>query len=456
MRTPSTRLSVEPLEGREVPANVVTAVSGNTLFILGTTQSDSITLSQSAPGQLTITPGAGSTINGSAGPVTGVLSTNLVIRLGSGDDNLAFDLSTGLRVAGSLVVDYGTAGTGTKTTETVNAGQFGLSVGGGLGIRYAAGDVSTTLDNLAVAGGVTVRHAAGDSTLTIDALAGAGHFSSIGGSLMVMNTRGVANNTLSDTNVAGNVQFINGLARASDNAAGSTNIKNVQNTTRATIGGSLAISNLSGDSATGDAVGDVIVRGSVGMFLGGGQFSATVANVTATGVPVSIGGSLGIRGAATGQDTITLGAAGTGLRVGMNLAVTAGSRDATLTINDVTVLGATSLFTGAGADTISIDGASGAVGSTFTGGFALGTGPGADTVLIGSGAGTGSTTHFRGAVGVSLGRDDDTLRVGNAAHVQFNTPAALPVVFNGSLGTNTKSVTTGNVSGHPQSYPNFS
>src|SRR5262245_30189394 len=171
MRKFSPRLSLEPLEGREVPANVVTVTAGGTLFILGSTQTDSITLSQPSPGQLTITPGAGTTVNGSSLPVTGPLFGNLVIRLGSGDDSLAFDVATGLRIPGSLVVDYGTAGIGNKTTETINAGQFGLIVGGGLGIRYAAGNVTTNFDNLAVAGSMTIRHAIGDSQLTIDCLA---------------------------------------------------------------------------------------------------------------------------------------------------------------------------------------------------------------------------------------------------------------------------------------------
>jgi hypothetical protein len=450
----SRRLSVEPLEGREVPAAVFTVMSGNTLFILGSSQSDSITLSQPIAGQLTIAPGAGTTINGSTNPVTGPLFGNLVIRLGAGDDSLAFDLTNGLRIPGSLVVDYGTAGIGTKTTTTVNAGQSMLSVGGGLGIRYAAGDVTTTLDNLAVAGSVAVRHATGDSQLTIDSLAGSGRFAMIGGSLTVVNTQGVADNTLSDTNVGGSVLFANGLARASDNAAGSTTIQNAANTSRAVIGGSLAISNLSGDSLTGDTVGDVIVRGSVALALGSGNFSATVASVNATGAPVSIGGNLAIRGTGAGPDTIVLGKAGTGLRVGMSLGVATGSGADSITINDLTVTGVTVIRTGLGDDTISIDGTA-SVGSAFVGAFAVNTGAGNDSVTINGGSATSTTTRFQSAVSVGLGADNDSLSLATAGKVRFNTPMMFPVSFSGGLGTNTKAETATNVSGHLPSLRNF-
>jgi hypothetical protein len=455
MRTSVRRLSVQTLEGREVPASIFTVMSGGSLFVLGSTQADDVTISQNGPNQVTLTPGAGTTIDGFAGPVTRPLFGSLVFRLGAGDDHLAIDLGSGLVVPGSLVLDYGTAGAGTKTTETVNAGQFPLRVFGGVGVRYAAGDVTTTLDNLRVNGNVLVQHMAGDSTLKVDNLAGDGTFSAIGGSLIVVNTQGVATNTLADTNVGMNVTFANGKARAADNAAGSTTVRNVNNTTRVTIGGSLAISNLSGNSAAGNTVGDVIVRGSLAMNLGTGQFSATVADQKVTNAPVAVGGSLGIRGSSTGQDTVTLGGAGTGLRVGMNVAVVTGSGNATVAINDLTVGGATAVVTAAGADTITIDGSSGALGSNFNGSFAVRTGGGADSLSINSGSASGATTTFRWAVGVNLGAEDDTLNIASAGKVRFLTPMSLGVVFNGGLGTDTKTVDTADVSGHRQAYLNF-
>jgi hypothetical protein len=191
MRTNSLRrhLSVEHMEGREVPAAVVTALLNGSLFVIGDVNADTVTISQAAPGQVTITPGVGTTVDGLPIPVTRSFIGNLVIRLGAGNDNLSFDLFRPITLPGNLVIDYGIMGTGTKTTTTTNSGQFDLTVARGLGIRYAPGQVTTTLDNLAVAGNALVVHGAGDSTLTIDNQAGAGHFSSVGGNLTVINTR---------------------------------------------------------------------------------------------------------------------------------------------------------------------------------------------------------------------------------------------------------------------------
>src|SRR5262249_4632458 len=69
MRTSSRRLSLETMEGREVPANVATVMSGGSLFVLGTTVADNVTVSQTAANQVILTPGAGTTIDGSAFPV---------------------------------------------------------------------------------------------------------------------------------------------------------------------------------------------------------------------------------------------------------------------------------------------------------------------------------------------------------------------------------------------------
>ncbi|HJZ93229.1 MAG TPA: hypothetical protein VKE40_20305 [Gemmataceae bacterium] len=457
MRTNSLRrrLRVEHLEGRDVPAAVVTALVNGSLFVIGDVNADTITISQAAPGQVTISPGAGTTVDGLKVPVTRSFLGNLVIRLGAGNDNLSFDLFRPITLPGSLVIDYGTMGMGTKTTTTTNAGQFDLRVAGGLGIRYAAGQVTTTLDNLVVGGNALVVHGAGDSVLTFDNLGGAGQFSSIGRNLTVINTRGMAENNLLDTNVGGNVTFTNGLARASDNAAGSTTVKNANNAARATIGGNLVVSNLTGDSATGDTVGDVIVRGSVGLFLGSGAFRAAVADAAVTAAPVSIGGNLIVRGAAAGEDTVALGAGGTGLKVGQNVSAITGSRNAAITMDDLSVAGNTAVFTGAGADTVAIDGAAAAKGSTFGGSFTLSTGPGADAVTINSGSASSATTVFNRAVNVSLGLGDDSLHLATAGKVRFDAPIPLPVVFDGNAGMNTKMVTTGNLVGRHPTFLHF-
>src|SRR5258708_4172112 len=137
MRTPSRRncrLSLEPLEGRDVPVgNVFTSVSNGIMFIVGDTQDNSIILSQPfGSGTLTITPTGATMLNGQLGPETGNIPPNLDILLGAGTDSLSFDLGTNpIIVAGSLGINYGTGGTGTKTTQTTGASTNNLTVGGG-------------------------------------------------------------------------------------------------------------------------------------------------------------------------------------------------------------------------------------------------------------------------------------------------------------------------------------
>ena len=432
--------------------NVLTSVSNGTLFIVGDTQDNSIVLSQPQPGTLTITPTGTTLLNGQAGPQSGTMPPNLDILLGAGTDSLSFDLgSNPIVVPGALTVDYGTGGTGTKTTQTTGANANTLTVGGNLGIRYAAGAVTTVLDNLAVGGNLTVLHAAGDSSFTLDNRAGAGKFSSVGRSLSVTNTQGVADNTVLDTNVTGSVTFANGRARAADNAAGTTKIANANNTSLAAIGGSLSIRNASGDSATGDTVGDVLVKGNVTLALGSGAFKATVAAQHATTGP-TIDGNLTVAAAVAGAAKVALGAGGTGLTVKKNLTVRSGNRLAAVALDDLRVTGTTGIFTGAGADTVSIDGAAADSGSTFGGAFSLGTGPGADALAIGSGSAAGATTTFNGSVLVSLGIGDDALKLATAGKVDFTTKVP---VFDGSTGTNTKTVTTANLHGKAPTFKNF-
>jgi hypothetical protein len=448
---PSVRLQAERLEARDVPAgSVVTAMVDGSLFIFGDAQDNQITIGQVVPGVLTITPNGGTIVDGSSTTVTRSINRDLIIELGAGNDSLTFDLATPITLPRNLAIDYGIFGIGTKTTTTMNASQNMLSVGGSFGIRYANGDVTTTLDNIAVASGLGIHHMVGDSNLTIDNLMGAGHFSSIGGNLVVSNMRGQATNQVRDTNVGMSEVFSNGQSRALDNSAGSTQILNVNNTTPATVGGSIVISNFSGDSAIGDVVADVNVHGSVGVNLGTGNFGTTVAARKATTGPV-ISGGLRIAGSGKWSGTINLGAPKTGLTVKQSLIVGVGNGDASINIDDVHVLMGTSIATGPGNDLIAIDGKASDVGSVFGGSVMIGTGPGSDSLSINSGAASSAVTEFKGIVLASMGIDDDTLTLATAGKVKFDAHA----VFDGRQGTNTKTVTTGNIEGHVPVLINF-
>src|SRR5262249_36534319 len=89
------RPALESLEDRLTPANITTSlVNGN--LTLTDNGASSITISQPAANEITITPGDGTTVNGQAGPVTiEDVTGNLSINLGSGNDSVAFDLSAG-------------------------------------------------------------------------------------------------------------------------------------------------------------------------------------------------------------------------------------------------------------------------------------------------------------------------------------------------------------------------
>src|SRR5579884_1096705 len=66
------RPTLEWLECRLTPAttNVTTSLVGGNLTIMDNAATSSLTLSQPAANEITITPDAGTTINGKTGPVT--------------------------------------------------------------------------------------------------------------------------------------------------------------------------------------------------------------------------------------------------------------------------------------------------------------------------------------------------------------------------------------------------
>src|SRR5262249_31048386 len=91
----SVRPVLEPLDDRALLAgNITTALAGGNLTITENTTTSQVTISQPAPNQITITPDAGTTINGKAGPVTVMGVTGGVsVNMGTGTNTLTFDLS---------------------------------------------------------------------------------------------------------------------------------------------------------------------------------------------------------------------------------------------------------------------------------------------------------------------------------------------------------------------------
>src|SRR3954447_10506423 len=228
-RTPSRfRPAWEPLEGRLVlSGNVTTSlVAGN--LALTDNGAVSFKISQPAANRITLTPDAGTTINGQAGPATIMgVTGNLAANLGTGNDTLTFDLShTGIDVRNLSV----TGSTGDKTVQTTTAGSDNfLNVHGNYKQIFGNGNESTRLNQFHVDGNMTIDHANGGSFvfLRVDPTNLGTQFNSVAGDLIVDNVTqsgqaasGFDVNALEETNVGGDILARMGLAQSGGPSSG--------------------------------------------------------------------------------------------------------------------------------------------------------------------------------------------------------------------------------------------
>jgi len=153
--------------------------------------------------------------------------------------------------------------------------------------------------------------------------------------------------------------------------------------------------------------GDGVVGGGVTVGLGTGINQAVSVIANTPGTSLAIGGGLRIATASNppgpGGDFIQLMAA----RVGLG----------------------TSIVTGIGADIVMVN------DSSFGGSFNLATSAGNDSIEI-ERLGTSGTTQFRGAVRVSTGAGDDTVRVGSSVAGVNQALFAAASTWDGGAGTN--------------------
>src|SRR5262245_13013756 len=180
------RPGIEALDGRIVPANVAANLTlGN--LTLTDDGSVGVAISQPAPNTIKLTPRAGTTINGQAlaQTFTGVTG-NLNINLGTGTDNVTFDLSqTGIDVGNVSIT-----GTGDKTVLTNTAGSRNfLSVHGNYKEIFGDGNEFTALNQFQVDGNMTINHANGGSFvfLKVDPANLGATFNTVQGDLTVDN-----------------------------------------------------------------------------------------------------------------------------------------------------------------------------------------------------------------------------------------------------------------------------
>ena len=394
------RPRLEPLEGRDAPANLTTTYSAvtRTLTVTGDAANNAVTVEADANDVTHFILSSGTdTFNGAPGPFAGPSGVrNLVFKMLAGDDSVTLSPAVPIRLAGSLTIDGGGG------ANTVDAAE--LTVAGGLTIRNgtnSAGQDTTRLINLNVGGGLTVANGDGD-TLTQVRRDAAGA-SAVRGAVRVTNGTGADNTTLFDLFVGRGVTVQNGHAAASGDGGNTFLVNEFNTAVRSQVLGSVAVSFLDGFGS--DGLSDVVINGNATFAHGSGTYATTI-DGSAVAAPVVVRGSVTV----TGSGPVTRVFVGiqlqqTGLVVGRNFTVAAGAGLDRVFLNRLTVGGAATLLLGDGSSQVTIDDA------WFAGTFTLTTGSGTDEVSLDAGAGSGAVTTFERAVRLSLGAGNDALTV---------------------------------------------
>jgi hypothetical protein len=454
------RPALESLECRLTPAaaNVTTSLVAGNLTIIDNAAISSLTLSQPAANEITITPDAGTTINGKAGPVTiSGVTGGLNVNLGTGNDTLTFDLSHHSFVVGSVSI---TGTTGNKTVLTTTAGTTNaLDVHGSFKESLGNGTDFTRLDQFNVSGSMSIDHANGNAFvfLGVDPANLGKLFNSVGGALTVANitstgTIGTGSDVdaLEETNVGGDITAHMGRGDASG-FAGWTSIGSLSSKS-ITVGGNVTITGQTDFLAFGDFANDgeevvnAHVVGNVMMDLGGGVGNTalfgngTVASSTSANSVTILG-----EGA---HDAITVGPS----VIKNNLTVMlTGQGGNSIGVDDVSVSGDTTLMAVGGSNLIAIDNLT--PGSTFAGlvGILM-TGSNNLLEINSHSQGASGVTTFDSPVLANLGAGNDTLILAEAGQVDFKVASALI----GGTGTNHAFINHNNIEGVQPTLLNFS
>jgi hypothetical protein len=439
---------LESLESRLTPSGDVTAMlTGGNLSIIDHAASSTLTLSQPAAHEITITPDAGTTINGKAGPVTiSGVTGNLDVDLGAGKDTLTFDLSKTSFDIGSVSIT-GTSGDKTVTTDAAGTTHT-LNVTGSYREVLGTGTDFTQLHQFEVSGNMTFDHAngAGFVFLGVDKANLGKMFNKVGGALTVANVidgvtgTGSDVDALEETNVVGNITAQMGSGDQNGfsgwTSVGSLSGKSVS------VGGSVNISAPSGFLAFGDFANDgeevvnANVAGNVTMNLGTGANNTALFGNGASASSTSAR-NVTITGTGT-HDAVTMGPSA----IAANLGVRLSGAGSSASLDDVSVGGTTNLSTVGGGGSIAIDNQT--PGSTFAGNVNILMQGGNNLLAINSHSqGSPGTTTFAGTVSAQLGDGGDTLVLAEAGKVDFDKASR----FNGGPGTNQADVNNNNISG---------
>lgn len=214
-------LSLQPLEGREVPAgNVFATISAGVLSLTGDNLSNAVTIRVSG-NSVTISGNSGTLVDGLPS-VSGIATVRAVAaNMNGGDDVVRIDPSSNFVIPGQVSINLG-EGNNTLTLQT--AGQIALgslSVAGGSGndaisvmgganrgsiitgslvIGTGGGSDAVGLRNLSVSGATTIATGIGADTVGINASTFRGTFSA---------DLGAGNDALRIAQLAGSVAPVN-------------------------------------------------------------------------------------------------------------------------------------------------------------------------------------------------------------------------------------------------------
>jgi hypothetical protein len=444
-------LSLESLEGREVPAGTVTAFVTplGVLTILGDDNANGVSIAMSAAGIATLTPDATTTINGPA-VVPGTVKS-IKADFKGGDDTVSIHPTDGFKVTGTTAI---TLGDGNNTLDLVTTGVLdlaALTVKGGDGtdaltiqggansvINKAAtfsflnGGSTTTLTDIRFGLGVNLK--AGDAI---------GNPNSVSGTNVQVARVFTAN---MGNSVPGTVDFVGstlgGLALTGFSTQG------ILDTT--TVNGGIT---MRGVFQTDLQVDGVTVTRSVTLIAPNPNFEAADAgtiingNLTLTGTagwtnvsfltdtPSEVRGNVTVKGGwfsdsfvadsdfkvgknlsltlAGGDNLVSIGDGTAAVAIGGNMAIRGGAGIDTISLNRVTLTGTvplrgnTIIQTFAGADTLSIED-----GSSFIRLFTADLGTGDDTISLAQNLLAPGPVPFTGNAKILAGKGNDSLFLG--------------------------------------------
>jgi hypothetical protein len=425
-----TASSLEALEARIAPANILATVSGQTLNITGTDGDNTITL-VSAGGPITISSTT-DTVNGAASFTTPGNITDISIKMLKGMDSVRLTqdlLGPPIVLTGGLTIAGGDGPTTVALGHVFVGKNVVITAGNANG-----GTNSTSLSDVRVEGDVSINHGTGSTSTTIAPFVGG--FSRIGGKLSITNGTGTDAILIRDTGIGGNVTVKNGKADLAGNA-GTTEISNFFETSvRSVIRGNVSISYLDGISAT-TKLSDVEVFGNVTLAPGKANHSTSL-DGEGVNLPVAIHGNLTIKGSGQNYFATGTGSKHTGLVLDGGLAIATSKGNDIVTLNKLTVSGATKIGLGDGFNSFTVD------DSSFFGTFALTTGKDADSLFIDSGLGTSLPTFFGRPATISLGAGGDFAGFDGNTDAGQHVTVAFPLIVHHGAGMDTISNTPAN------------